>query len=493
MLAHASAQAVAQALAPALAVLVFVVDDWGYNNLAATGMGTSRCTPFLDSLAANGTVMSTFYTQPVCTPSRSALLTSTYPSRYGLSHLMQLRRESYGLPLHEPLWSEVLTEQGYDTALFGKWHLGSYQQAHTPHRRGFKHSVGFYGSSLGYYDHAELGGYDWFVNGVAQGYPERTTVDGQYSSDVLVAEFKKYLASWQGEPVFIYVPFQVAHQPMEAPPLDEDGLCGDVTGDYPASRYVYNQMLRYLDRTVEQMMGALEDVGLTHRDILMAVLGDNGGIPSFGGDNTPLRGEKGQSYEGGVRVPAFLWGRGVPRQVYNHSVDIVDVIPTLLTGAGWSVTRVGDGKSGDGKSGDGRSGDGKSVWEGIQWNQAVRHENLVHLDWCRCPFDWTCSQPCQCPSKPLEFPNDLLEAGLRLGPWKLIYHGTTPELYDLNQDVSEGTNVAREHPDVVYTMTQRIYTYYREAHEIIKPPCDPTEQPVNRWWLPLDYFNRTRG
>jgi hypothetical protein len=152
----------------------------------------------------------------------------------------------------------------------------------------------------------------------------------------------------------------------------------------------------------------------------------------------------------------------------------------LLEGAGWTVPHP-------------NNLDGRSLWNGLQVNEPQRHEVLLHLDWCEnvCPFDFFCSKPCQCPSKPDEFPSDYLTTALRVEQYKLIYEGVNPQLYDLTKDPFETTNLSGIYPDIVSKMTERLEKYYREATEIIKPPCDPSDNPVivngEGWWLPHDY------
>jgi arylsulfatase A-like enzyme len=392
---------------------------------------------------------------------------------------MILRREHYGVPLSEQLWSEAFNVSGISSAILGKYHLGSYRQAYTPSHRGFEYSVGFYGSSLGYYDHIELEGYDWFENGVPMGYPGPSLEEGRYSSDIIVEKLYQYLRDRQtnnkNNQLFLYIPLQIAHQPMEVPPGNYSGSCSSLDPEYPTASYIYNQMMGSMDNTVKEIVDILNEFGYNRQNTLISLLGDNGGYRSFGGNNAPLRGQKGDSYEGGVRVPSFIWGRGVPsNRTYSYPISVIDLIPTLIEGAGWQINKVNDGKS---------------IWAGIQWNEQIRYETIVQLDWCQdCPFDYTCSAPCQCPPKPKEFPNSALSAGYRINNWKLIYKETIPELYDLSYDISETINMAQTHPDIVQQMTARLKIYYDRAVEIAKPPCDPKDNPINGWWLPLDYF-----
>jgi arylsulfatase A-like enzyme len=442
-------------LGPVLAIILLVVDDWGFGD-SAWHPG-NRCMPFTRQLAEESLILDNLYSHPTCTPSRTALLTSKYASDAGMEHLMILRQQNYSLGLETQMWSEVLSENGVETALFGKYHLGSYLKHFTPSRRGFNYSVGYYGSSIGYYDQIERNGRDWFENGQAD---FNGTVRGRYTSDVVVEKLQLYLEKWRRQPLFLYLATQVAHQPMELPPKRFNPYCNQVLEDENlGARLIYNEMMAYLDVTISDIFRLLGQYGLNKDNTIFYLSSDNNAIPSFGGWPY-FRGEKGTVYEGGVRIPGLLWGRGVPEGHSKELLHLKHIVPKMLDLAGWFRDKI----------------------------DQEEDEILLHLDWCECPFDWSCSQPCQCPEKPSNFPNSLTTMALRYRNFKIIYHGLKVELYDLEDDPFEVKDLSEKLPDVVLLLTRILKKYYDRAEKIRNVPCDPTEKPVNGFWLPHDYY-----
>ena len=141
-------------------IVFFVADDLGYADVGFNG-GKDIKTPNLDKLAAAGAKLEAFYVQPVCTPTRAALMTGRYPMRHGLQVGVVRPWAQYGLPLEERTLPQALKEAGYKTAIVGKWHLGHFQPEYLPTRRGFDHQYGHYNGALDYFTHIRDGGFDW--------------------------------------------------------------------------------------------------------------------------------------------------------------------------------------------------------------------------------------------------------------------------------------------------------------------------------------------
>ena len=139
-------------------VAFVLVDDWGYNDVGYQSTDLGDCTPHMDDLAASGIKLSNYYTQPLCTPARGALLTGKYPIHIGLHHNVIESTSPWGLKLDETLFPEYIAELGYKSYMVGKWHLGHFSEAYLPTRRGFDSFYGFYGNCIGYFSHvSELG------------------------------------------------------------------------------------------------------------------------------------------------------------------------------------------------------------------------------------------------------------------------------------------------------------------------------------------------
>src|SRR5687767_11154240 len=191
-------------------VVFILADDLGRNDCGFMG-GTQIKTPHLDKLAAAGAKLDAHYVQPVCSPTRAALLTGRYPMRHGLQVGVVRPWAKYGLPLGERTLAEALRSAGYRTAIVGKWHLGHFEPAYLPTRRGFDHQYGHYNGALDYWTHERDGGFDWHQD-------DKVSRDEGYSTQLLGAAAARFVAEHAGKrPFFLYVPFNAVHAPHQAP------------------------------------------------------------------------------------------------------------------------------------------------------------------------------------------------------------------------------------------------------------------------------------
>src|SRR5438270_2513142 len=140
-------------------ILFLLIDDLGYTDVGFNG--STIKTPNIDRLAKSGARLSSFYVQPVCSPTRAALMTGRYPMRHGLQVGVVRPWAQYGLPLGERTLPQALREAGYETAICGKWHLGHFRPEYLPTRRGFDHQYGHYNGALDYFTHVRDAGFDW--------------------------------------------------------------------------------------------------------------------------------------------------------------------------------------------------------------------------------------------------------------------------------------------------------------------------------------------
>lgn len=320
-------------------IVLIVADDLGYNDLSCYG-SKDILSPAIDSIAAGGVRFTSFYANhPECTPTRTALLTGRYQHRVrglecalGIGNVgryddaIRLREtHDMGLPPEETSIAKILKSVGYKTAIFGKWHLG-YEPKFAPMNHGFDQAWYIIGGAVDYFHHNEYtGDHALFENG------EPITREG-YLTDLITEEAVKYVNEQEDTPFFLYVPYTAPHTPYQGP------------GDYretPLKQEEYNigtrekyvEMVEVLDKGVSKILSALEAKGLAD-NTLMIFMSDNGGAGKA--DNSPYRGNKGNVFEGGIRVPcAARWpGKIKPGTVSDQVCITMDFSWSILTAAG---------------------------------------------------------------------------------------------------------------------------------------------------------------
>lgn len=420
--------------------IVFILaDDLGYGDVGFTG-GRQIKTPNLDALAASGARLEQFYVQPLCSPTRAALLTGRYPMRLGLQVGVVRPWAQYGLPLEERTLAQALRDAGYMTAIAGKWHLGHFDRRYLPTARGFDHQYGQYNGAIDYYTHERDGGFDWHRD-------DRACRDEGYTTDLLGREAARIIGDAGARPFFLYVAFNAPHEPHQVP----DKYKADYA-ELKEPRRTYAGMVTAMDEAVGTIVRALDEKGL-RRNTLIVFSSDNGGVrPGPLSDNGRFRAGKATLYEGGVRVAAFAaWpGRIQPGTVVNEPLHIVDWYPTLLKLAGASVRPQA-------------SIDGRDAWPTITAGKPSPHDEILV--------------------------NATPHTGaIRVGPWKLILNGDyndvwdaergtqrasareTVELFNLAEDPSEQKNLADAHPAKVKELRAR---YDILAAQAVPPKIKP--------------------
>jgi arylsulfatase A-like enzyme len=322
-------------------IIVILADDLGYGELGFQGR-SDFATPHLDSIAQNGVRFTQGYvTAPFCCPSRAGLMTGRYQTRFG--HEMNVVGNSnldpaIGLPLQQRTMADELKAVGYRTGLIGKWHLGT-SDAHHPLSRGFDEFFGFLHEGHFYYPPPYRGAltrlrtneppYD-DNNPLLRG--KEVVEEKAYLTDAFGREAADFIHRNHQAPFFLYLAFNAIHSPMQAPVamLQEfEGLRGE-------QRRLFAAMTRSMDNATGEVLKALRDKGL-EQDTLVVFLSDNGGpTAELTSSNLPLRGGKGQLYEGGIRVPfACSWKGRIPAgTVSPQPVSALDILPTALAAAG---------------------------------------------------------------------------------------------------------------------------------------------------------------
>ncbi|KAK9508335.1 hypothetical protein O3M35_005923 [Rhynocoris fuscipes] len=319
--------------------IVFIVaDDLGWNDVGFHG-SSQIATPNIDALAYSGIILNNYYVTPVCTPSRSAIMTGKHPIHTGMQHSVLYGAEPRGLPLSEKILPEYLKELGYRTHAVGKWHLGSYKKEYTPIYRGFDSHFGFWTGHQDYNDHTanETGmwGLDFRRNmDIASEY------HGRYSTDLFTEEAVRIIDEHSKDrPLFLYLAHAAVHSanPYNALPAPDSLIASLVNvTDYYRRRFA--GMLTKLDDSVGQVVEAIRRKGMLH-DTIIVFTTDNGG-PAAGfnlnaASNWPFRGVKNTLWEGGVRGVGLVWSPLLKNssRVSDQMMHISDWLPTLLSAA----------------------------------------------------------------------------------------------------------------------------------------------------------------
>jgi len=259
-------------------------------------------------------------------------MTGRYPAHYGLQNDVIEAAEPNGLPLDETLLSEMLGTYGYHSHVIGKWHLGHFSWDYTPLNRGFESFYGYYLGDSDYYVHTKSANVD---GQTLTGFDLRKDKDvareddGTYSTFLFLREAERVVRNHpEGEPLFLYLPFQNAHAPQQVP---EEFISNTTCKDIPnASRRVYCGMVNALDYAVGEVVELFEAKGMWNNTLLVFTA-DNGGTQSTGGNNAPFRGQKASYFEGGVRGAGFVYGQALGRGNVDVAglTHVTDWFPTI--------------------------------------------------------------------------------------------------------------------------------------------------------------------
>ena len=411
-------------------IVYILADDQGWKDVGFHGSDIK--TPNIDQLAATGVRLEQFYAEPMCTPTRAALMTGRYPMRYGLQTAVILSAAKYGLATDEWLLPQALKDAGYETAIIGKWHLGHAKREYWPTQRGFDYQYGPLLGEIDYFTQSAHGRRDWFRDGTP-------VVEKGYVTSLLGADAVKLIRKHDAKkPLFLYLTFTAPHAPYQAP---KEYLDKYVSISDPARR-AYAAMITAMDDQIGKVLAALDERKMRDNTLII-YHSDNGGPRSakFTGevdmskskipcDNGPYRDGKGTVYEGGTRVVALAnWpGKIKAGTAVDQPIHVVDMYPTIAGLAGASLTKT-------------KPLDGVDVWPVISEGKPSPREEVVYN-----------VEP--------------TDAGVRKGDWKLVWHAALPsrlELFNLAKDPGEKTNVAAENPEKVAELQKRANELAREG------------------------------
>ena len=428
--------------------IVINIDDMGYADIGPYGSTLNR-TPHLDRMAQEGRKLMCFYAAPVCSPSRAALMTGCYPKRVLPIPGVLFPAGAVGLNPAERTVAERLKELGYATGCIGKWHLGD-QREFLPTRQGFDHYLGIpYSNDMGTAEDGSksslgdpipkpkaAGGKaqaadEAGLRGGAQ--PPLPLLEGekviarvrQEEQQGIVARYTEaavaFFRAHKGKPFFLYLPHNAVHFPI-----------------YPGKAWagksphgIYSDWVEEVDWSVGQVLDAVREAKLAERTLVLFT-SDNGGTTRA--VNAPLRGNKGSTWEGGMREPTIAWWPGrIPAGTSTDEISgMIDVLPTFVKLAGGQV-------------GDDPKLDGRDIWPLLSGQPGAKspHEVFYYF-------------------------HGLKLEGVRSGPWKLRFAsaGTgdrkaakgqkkaaaapaKDQLYNLESDIGESNDVADANPEVV--------------------------------------------
>ena len=406
-------------------IVIIFVDDLGINDLHCYGRAEHQ-TPHLDQLAKDGVRFTTAYcAQPICSPSRAALMTGKSPARLNLTTFLPGRRDASSqlllhpqinqqLPLSEVTIAEMLREAGYATGCVGKWHLG--------------------GAGFGPKDQ----GFDFYHAGKANTPPTET--EGGKGEYDLTAAAEKFITENKDKPFFLYLSHNNPHVVLSAQPKL-------IEKHKDTFNPIYAAMIETLDTTVGRLLAKIDELEL-RKNTLVIFLSDNGGLhvpetPNTPAThNTPFRAGKGFVYEGGLRVPMIIrWpGKISPGQEISAPVIQTDLVPTLLSVAGVQST---------------------VQFDSVDLSPLFAKKGLQDRD-----LFWHFPHYTNQGSKPA--------GAIRSGDWKLIehYEDGQVELFNLRDDVSETKNLAVEEPERAKSLQARLAAWRKEmgAQENTKNP-----------------------
>lgn len=444
-------------------ILLIVSDDQGYNDLGLLGNGI--ITPNLDRLAAEGTRLTNFYVAwPACTPSRAALLTGRYPQRNGIYDMIRNEAPDFGrrytpeeyavtferiggMDLREVILPRMLKTAGYASGIFGKWDLGSLKRF-LPTARGFDEFYGFVNTGIDYYTHERYG-----VPSMYRGRNQSEADKGTYCTYLFEKRAIDFLNRRAGrQPFFLYVPFNAPHgssalEPSlrssvqapdefkaKYPPVEQEfetkkyrygGEAEVVTRE--ARQRDYRAAVTCMDASIGKILAKLEEKSVLDNTIIV-FFSDNGG--SGGADNSPLRGRKAQTWEGGIRVPCLIrWpAGGVPAgKVNDQFLTSLELFPSFASASGALVRD-------------------DIPLDGYDWWPVIRGKSespRTEMFWKR---------------------KDLI--GVRVDHWKWVdMGGESGGLFDLNADPGEQNDLSEERPEVLRRLKARYQNWLDEMDD----------------------------
>jgi len=425
-------------------IVVILIDDAtsdgiGFNS-ARYGQPTQYETPNIDALAGRSVVARQGYAAaPLCSPSRAGLLTGQYQQRYGFAYNLDSMQtalaQAQGFRAEQLTIAQHLKGLGYSTGMVGKWHTGFVDGLNLPPDKGFDEFFGFWGGGRNYFaewrpEYVMRRGDELYEDEYRAGGSHdpndpnaNDPVRGRYATDAFGDEAVDFInrRTAEADPYFLYVSLNAPHTPLEAKQADLDRFAHITDG----TQKLLSAMTYAMDRAVGRVADAIEASG---EETIVVFLNDNGS--PFTDSNPPFRGNKGLTWEGGIRVPFFINAPGLEPGVYDAPISAYDVLPTLYAAAGGDVSQLNT--------------DGVDLIPYLSGsNPEDPHEILVwrtHVIWALRKGDWKIGSP----------------------------NGSPIVMYNLASDPGETTNVISQYPEIAEELYREM-TYWE------------SEMDKNRW------------
>ncbi len=396
---------------PLPSFVIIISDDTGWNDVGYHGSEIK--TPNIDKLAQEGVELDKFYVSPTCSPTRVSLLTGKPASRFGILGPIAGKSE-LALPKSTITLPALLHKNGYQTAIMGKWHLGLRPEV-GPKQYGFEYSYGYFHGQIDPYTHLyKHGDRTWHRNDIF--------VDEEgHATDLIIDEACHYVKNLpdKSKPFFLYVAFSVPHFPLQ----EEEKWLDMYQNIENESRRLFAASMSHMDDAIGRLLTTLQQENL-EKDVILIYLSDNGAQKEWTnnkvqydgkftandqlGDNRPLRGWKGELYEGGIRVPALVYSPShLKAKQLQGVVSVHDIYPTIASRAGIPIEAA-------------LQLEGINIWSLLQGREKSQ-ERLLY---------WKTSK----------------QFALRKGDWKLVHTGASldsgdVELFNLNDDPYEQKNL----------------------------------------------------
>jgi len=459
-------------------IIFILADDYGFHDIGYHGSEIK--TPTLDKLALEGVKLENYYVQPICTPTRSQLMSGRYQIHTGLQHAIIWSEQPNALPDDSPIMAEKMKESGYATHMVGKWHLGFYKEKYLPWKRGFDTYYGYLTGSEDYYTHERT-----YHDGIgyldlhSQDGPVKTE-KGHYSCNLFTQKAIDVVNNHStSDPLFLYLAYQSVHEPLQVP----DKYMEPYSFIKNRGRRILAGMTAAMDEGVANLTLALKAKGLWDNTILVFST-DNGGQILAGGSNYPLRGWKGSLWDGGMHGVGFVAGGALNTSgvVNKELIHVSDWYPTLVNLAKGSLNGT-------------KPLDGFDQWGTISQSKPSPRKILLH------------NIDIMTKKKGVPMYNDTFDtsvrAAIRVGDMKLITgdpgnsswipppHDTltfVPEVHDpadknvwlfnITADPNEHNDLSASMPDLVKSMLGELDKLNATAIAPRFPPMDKRSNPA---------------
>lgn len=421
--------------------VVIMADDLGYGDIGCFGNERIR-TPNLDRIAAEGMRLVDFHSSgAVCSPTRAGLVTGRYQQRAGIPAVIVADptrpTHPHGLQDEEITFAELLGGSGYQTAIFGKWHLGYYRK-YNPVRHGFGEFRGYISGNVDYFSHVDQAGrLDWWRG-------DQIDDEPGYTTHLITKYAREFIESQRDHPFCLYVAYEPPHYPYQGPHDRAVRTVGSGRGKAETKQQAddiqraYKEMVESMDEGVGEILAQLQRSGIDKKTLVL-FFSDNGA--NARGNNGGLRGHKGQVWEGGHRVPFIArWPGRIPKGGESDELAItLDIMPTLLAAADISPPED-------------RPLDGVNLLPLLTRGKPLGNRQLF----------WAHGNG----------------RAMRDGPWKLVVgerDQKKPTLFDLDNDLGEQRDVSSEYPDRVATMLAALKKWERDVTS--DAPRQPDQPP----------------